>query len=104
MCNFVCVCVYVKVQDLAAASPATVSRCGMIYVEPSAMGWRCLLISWLEALPPTLVGIFDDQIKKLAEWILPPTLYAVTKNLKMIVTIQVNTNKQLVHNITKYYI
>ena len=44
-----------EVEDLVHASPATVSRCGMVFMEPSAVGLMPHALSWLQIkLPPAL--------------------------------------------------
>jgi hypothetical protein len=72
-----------EVQDLAAASPATVSRCGMVYVEPSQIGWRPLATSWLAKKVPAALGeACKEQLLALMEWLVDPCLAFVRKNCR----------------------
>ena len=67
-----------EVEDLAVASPATVSRCGMVYMEPGALGNGPLVKSWLNTCPdsfklrknllPTLQGLFDKYLEDMLKF------------------------------------
>lgn len=43
-----------EVEDLAVASPATVSRCGMVYLEPEILEFQAFFYSWVKLLPGKL--------------------------------------------------
>ena len=40
-----------QVGDLQYASPATVSRCGMVFVDPKNLGYKPYWERWVNALP-----------------------------------------------------
>jgi dynein heavy chain, axonemal len=63
-----------QVMDLAVASPATVSRCGMVYMDAGQMGCRPLMLSWLAALPQHLAGAPAAHMLALYDWLAPVAL------------------------------
>lgn len=54
-----------------------VSRCGMIYMEPKGLGWKCLMESWLNTLPPSLHSVNRNLIRTLFNRFLSPLLWLV---------------------------
>uniref|UniRef100_A0A8C3IXU7 Dynein axonemal heavy chain 6 n=1 Tax=Chrysemys picta bellii TaxID=8478 RepID=A0A8C3IXU7_CHRPI len=79
-----------EVQDLKVASPATVSRCGMVYIDPDELKWVPYVQTWMAGLP-NKVGVrklptsgdlwsvymdFDSRRLDLWERIIPTFKYS----------------------------
>ena len=70
-------------EDLEEASPATVSRLGVVYMEPIRLGWRALLQSWyLTGLPPIL-NDECEMITDLYEWLFEPLMFFLKEECKL---------------------
>uniref|UniRef100_A0A8B9RRP5 Dynein axonemal heavy chain 1 n=1 Tax=Accipiter nisus TaxID=211598 RepID=A0A8B9RRP5_9AVES len=65
-----------EVQDLAVASPATVSRCGMVYLEPSILGLEPFIECWLQKIPG-IMQPFSQQLASLFKRFLKVSSHAV---------------------------
>uniref|UniRef100_A0A7N8WP92 Dynein axonemal heavy chain 12 n=1 Tax=Mastacembelus armatus TaxID=205130 RepID=A0A7N8WP92_9TELE len=73
-----------EAMDLSQASPATVSRCGMIYMEPAQLGWEPLVISWMNTLPDVLQSPDNRSLLlELFHWLLPPALRMLRKHCRV---------------------
>lgn len=44
-------------------------------------GWRPVLLSWLEALPPAFPDGHKEALLRLFDWLVPPCLRLVAKQL-----------------------
>ena len=63
---------------LDKASPATVGRCGMVYMDTKSLGWRPIKDSFLAELPR--VSINEEHVEnldELFEWLVPPCLESI---------------------------
>lgn len=68
---------------VVSIQPATVSRCGMIYLEPSSLGWEPVLQSWCNTLPDELNSEHGKLIMALFHWALPVSITFVRKHCKV---------------------
>lgn len=89
-----------EVEDLEVASPATVSRCGMVYMEPGSLGTKVIYDSWIERLPENILARkrFVDSLRKYFEKYVDITLEFVRENIKELVkTMDNNLVQSLTH-------
>lgn len=72
-----------EVEDLAVASPATVSRCGMVYMEPGSLTLAPLVKSWINSVPPRIreTKAITDKLQGLFDKYLDDSCYYMRKNL-----------------------
>ncbi|XP_078146083.1 dynein axonemal heavy chain 6 [Centroberyx gerrardi] len=67
-----------EVQDLAVASPATVSRCGMVYIDPDELKWMPYVQTWISGLGDKLpdpvriylLQLFEQYVEKGLQFVL----------------------------------
>ncbi|NXC38348.1 DYH3 protein, partial [Penelope pileata] len=71
--------------DLEEASPATVSRCGMIYMDPQQLGWKPLKDSYMNTLPPNLQEEHQKLVNDMFMWLVEPCLDFIHHHCKVLV-------------------
>ena len=69
-----------EAEDLDEASPATVSRVGMVFLEQARLGWRPLVSCWINTLPESLQAVeAGDDVVALFEYYFEPIAFFVMK-------------------------
>lgn len=76
-----------EVEDLAVASPATVSRCGMVYMEPNAHGFQPLLDSYFQTLTKDLQQVGEATMRHIFAEVCEPAIHHVKRHLKQTLAI-----------------
>ncbi|KNE58518.1 hypothetical protein AMAG_04085 [Allomyces macrogynus ATCC 38327] len=79
-----------EVMDLAVASPATVSRCGMVYMDPANLGWRPSVTRWLSTQCGMLSPEQQDFVNLLMEHSIDEGLKFARKQKELVPTVNLN--------------
>lgn len=72
-----------ETDDLQYTSPATVGRCGIVYIDQSQEQWKCLHSSFVHVLHR--IGLIDIYIllyETLVYWLIPATIEILSNDCK----------------------
>ena len=93
-----------EVNDLSVASPATVSRCGMVYMEPESLTLSPLIISWIEGLPDNLSTSIRPRLLVLFDTFLESSLLFMRRfTQEKLVTVNCNLCQSLTRILDTYF-
>lgn len=72
-----------EVADLRSASPATVSRCGMVYTHSQVLPWKSLVAAWTRRakLEQKRLGLSPETVEKVS-WAILPSVSVLSRFLK----------------------
>lgn len=91
-----------EVGDLSVASPATISRCGMVCIllplihsfsdtmtskdmQPSVLGWQPIVKSWIAKLPSYIIPALRLHLLSLFTKHTPPCLDAIRNQCELVI-------------------
>ena len=79
----ICTFSSISLFDVILLQPATVSRCGMVYLEPITLGWRPIVKSWINQFGDIMEREGAEVIDALFEWLLDPCMDFIRKHTKV---------------------
>lgn len=68
-----------EAQDVESASPATITRCGVLYMDPQCLHWNLIVKVWLHKCPPTINEGIKEFLARMFEKFCVPLLGMVQK-------------------------
>lgn len=74
-----------ETDDLSEASPATISRCGMVYMDPKALGTSCFFYNFKHNFSAKLQTTFVEKLLKLYEATIEQVLFRMRRECSQIV-------------------
>ena len=71
-----------EVDDLSVASPATISRCGMVLLEPKQLGYNVLITSYCNEIAEWVDRKICDQLHDIFQYMCDVTVEFTRQNCK----------------------
>ena len=72
-----------EVGNLKYASPATISRVGMVYLDPVNLGWEPFTYAWKEQFIREEVNVISDLMNRYNQTLINYILYGIINNTKI---------------------
>ena len=54
-----------EAQDVESASPATISRCGVLYLDPQCLHWNLIVKTWIKTFPKFIPESIKDKMSAI---------------------------------------
>nr|XP_040564670.1 dynein heavy chain 7, axonemal-like [Lepeophtheirus salmonis] len=69
-----------EAQDVETAAPATISRCGVLYMDPHMLDWNLIVKNWIKKFPSFITDHVKDYLKHLFLRFCKPSLKIAKKS------------------------